>query len=433
MKLAGLSRWQWTTIFTMTIGYAGYYICRSNLSVAGPLLMEEGLTKEQFGAIGSIAVGFYTFGKFFNGIICDFVGGRRMFLLGMAGSIVCTFLFSLGSGLTFFIIVFSANRLIQSAGWSGLVKTASHWFSHTTIGAVMGILALSYFFGDVLARVVLGRVISIGASWQQMFWVAGAMLGGILLLNLLFLKNSPADVGEPEPQSSPENLFGEKGDDGRPDSIKALLLPFVTSLSFWLVCFLSIGLTIIREAFMLWSPTFLKEVAGMTDGAAGTASSLFPLFGGLSVISLGLISDRFTNGRRGAVMCAYLLPAVPALIVLSMLGSSVPIYVHLILISLTGLSILGPYALLTGAISVDLGGKTGSASAAGLADTAGYLGATVFSGWGIGAIATRWGWGGAFGFLAGVLVLTAITAVVYWYVHEIHPGRSDSSDDISTT
>lgn len=428
MKLAGLSRWQWTTIFTMTVGYAGYYFCRSNLSVAGPMLMDEGLTKEQFGMISSFAVGFYTVGKFFNGIICDFVGGRRMFLIGMAGSIVCTFLFSMGSGLTFFIVVFSANRLIQSAGWGGLVKTASHWFSRTSIGAVMGILALSYLFGDVVARFVLGQVISMGATWQQMFWVAGVTLIAILVLNLLFLKQSPEDVGEPVPESNPENLFGDKGNDGKPESIAALLLPFVTSFSFWLVCLLSIGLTIIREAFMFWSPTYLEEVAGLSKGGAGSASALFPLFGGISIIVLGLISDRVTNGRRGAVMCCFLLPSVPVLITLALLGDSAPAYVHLVLISATGLFILGPYALLSGAISVDLGGKTGSASAAGLADMAGYLGATVFSGWGIGAIATRWGWGGAFSFLAGILVVTAVVALVYWYVHEIHPGRNDQHD-----
>ena len=36
-----LFRWQLITFVTLWIGYAGYYVCRSNLSVAGPLLQAE--------------------------------------------------------------------------------------------------------------------------------------------------------------------------------------------------------------------------------------------------------------------------------------------------------------------------------------------------------------------------------------------------------
>src|SRR5664279_5364162 len=36
-----LFRWQAITFITLWVGYAGYYVCRSNLSVAGPLLQKE--------------------------------------------------------------------------------------------------------------------------------------------------------------------------------------------------------------------------------------------------------------------------------------------------------------------------------------------------------------------------------------------------------
>ena len=52
-----LKRWQWITAGSLFTGYAAYYICRSNLSVATPLLMAEyadrGLTKEGMGLIAS--------------------------------------------------------------------------------------------------------------------------------------------------------------------------------------------------------------------------------------------------------------------------------------------------------------------------------------------------------------------------------------------
>ena len=36
-----LVRWQWVTVTLMVAGYAGYYLCRSNLSVCIPLIREE--------------------------------------------------------------------------------------------------------------------------------------------------------------------------------------------------------------------------------------------------------------------------------------------------------------------------------------------------------------------------------------------------------
>jgi phosphonatase-like hydrolase len=53
--------------------------------------------------------------------------------------------------------------------------------------------------------------------------------------------------------------------------------------------------------------------------------------------------------------------------------------------------VISPYSLLAGAIAVELGGRRGSATAAGLIDTAGYLGA-VASGVVIGTLAQHQGW-----------------------------------------
>ncbi len=36
-----LMRWQWGTVALMVAGYAGYYLCRSNLSVCIPLIRDD--------------------------------------------------------------------------------------------------------------------------------------------------------------------------------------------------------------------------------------------------------------------------------------------------------------------------------------------------------------------------------------------------------
>ena len=81
-------------------------------------------------------------------------------------------------------------------------------------------------------------------------------------------------------------------------------------------------------------------------------------------------------------------------------------------------------------MAVELGGKRGSSTAAGLIDSAGYFGA-VISGWGIAKIATDRGWGTAFGFLAGVSVLTGVAGLIYWFCHENQLDRlqHEQTDD----
>src|SRR5260370_27425786 len=113
--------WQGITLGTLFVGYAGYYVCRSNLSVTTPLLLDDlhgqGITREKIGAIVSLGVGLYAVGKITNGLLADFLGGRTLFLLGMAGSVICTVLFGLGSGLLVFGAAWAVNRYVQSAGW----------------------------------------------------------------------------------------------------------------------------------------------------------------------------------------------------------------------------------------------------------------------------------------------------------------------------
>jgi sugar phosphate permease len=76
--------WQSTTVMGLFIGYTGYYICRSNLSVAAPLIMDEypAINKEVMGQIASLGVVFYAVGKVFNGILGDFIGGKKCLCWG---------------------------------------------------------------------------------------------------------------------------------------------------------------------------------------------------------------------------------------------------------------------------------------------------------------------------------------------------------------
>jgi sugar phosphate permease len=419
--------WQAVTVALLVTGYAGYYLCRSDLSVSLPLLIQEmagrGIPRDeatkQLGTVASLGVLAYAIGKFPSGGLADFLGGRRNYLFGMAGSVLFTFLFAVSGGIPLFTLAWIGNRGVQSLGWAGVVKITSKWFSFSTYGSVMGIISLSFLFGDALSRQFMSALIAHGLGWRGVFYSAGGVLAGLLVINLLLVKESPREIGLPEPAVNPGNLFRDAGEKHRPASVRGLLRTFGRSRVFWLVCALSLGMTLVRETFNLWTPTYFTQAVGLTNADAAQKSALFPLFGGISVLLSGFLSDRLGRGGRAGIILFGMILAGATLLILGLANFKDTPGWPIALVALVAFLIIGPYAYLAGAIALDFGGKQGSGTASGLIDGVGYLGG-VLAGNSMASVAVTWGWKGAFAVLAGVTWLASIAAALY-FVHQRQP------------
>jgi sugar phosphate permease len=431
MSDSRLRRWQEITAASLFVGYAGYYLGRTCLSIATPQMVDDpnghGLSIEQIGVLNSVGIAAYAVGKVINGVVVDHFGGRRMFLVGMVATTACTVAFGLSAAFPLFLGIWGANRFFQSMGWPALVKTASRWYPAGRQASVMGFLSLSFLFGDALIRLYLGGIVAIGqhyagtgwerlADWRAVFLIAAATLGVIALVTALVLRASPRDLGLEEPSANPNNVFGESGQSSAPAPLAALVLPLLESPVFWSICGINFGLTLVREAFNNWSPTFLKDVAGLSSGNAGMASLVFPLAGGASAIVAGLLSDRL-HGRHGRVVVPALVLATGSLYLMGVINVVGKPWFAMTLIALTSFFLIGPYSYLSGVMALDLGGKRGSSTAAGLIDGVGYLGA-IASGYGVARIAKAYEWHGVFTSLAGACGLTLIFALAYLILSE---------------
>jgi sugar phosphate permease len=415
-----LARWQIVNVALLIVGYSGYYLCRSNLSVAMPLLIADlarrGVNADAaqvtLGAVASFGVLAYAAGKFPSGSLADLFGGRRNFLLGMGGSIAFTLLFAASGTLPLFTLAWMGNRLVQSLGWAGAVKIASRWFDFRRYGTVMAFISLSYLFGDAVSRQFMGLLISKGLGWRGLFLTTALVLAVIMIVCAALLRESPVQVGQPEPSVNPANLFRKSFGTDKPTGLRQLLRPFLGSSVFWLACALSLGTTLLRETFNLWTPTYFVQAIGMSAGEAAGTSAVFPFLGGISVILCGLLSDRLGRGGRATLMLGGLLLAT---LVLAVLGSG---RIHgsrtwaSILVAAVGFLTLGPYSFLAGAIALDFGGKQGSGTASGLIDGVGYLGG-VFAGDSMARISVHYGWSGAFLTLTGVAFLSSVAAAFF--------------------
>jgi sugar phosphate permease len=166
-------------------GYASLYFCRADLAVASPLLIDEmagrgiahGEAVIHIGAITSLGVLAYALGKLFLGGLGDFWGGRVSFLIGLGGATAFTLLFAASSFVPMFTLAWFGNRLTQSVAWAGLLKVSSKWFDFSSYGTIIGILSISYFVGDAVARQWMGVLIQSGTGWRPLFYLAAAIAG----------------------------------------------------------------------------------------------------------------------------------------------------------------------------------------------------------------------------------------------------------------
>jgi OPA family glycerol-3-phosphate transporter-like MFS transporter len=424
--------WHAGTALLLALGYSGYYFCRSDLSVVLPDLihdmarngMSPSAAQIRLGFIASVGTVAYAFGKFFSGALADTGGGKRSFIGGMAGSIFFTIIFAMSGGLPIFTLAWIGNRLFQSQGWAALVRVSSRWFSYSTYGSVMAVVSLSFLFGDAGCRWMMSELMAHGVGWRGVFYFAAAALAVLMLTCFILLREAPEDRGLPAPEVNPRNVYAGDDDadaataggeamagDDRRVRIGAILRPLLTSFAFWLVCALAFGTTLLRETFNLWTPTYFVQFAGLASSVAASRSALFPLCGGISVLLGGFLSDKLGPNGRNILVVAGMSACTVCLVLMGQIPAHAGPLAPSILVGLVGFTLLGPYSYLAGAMSLDFGGRKGSATAAGIIDGFGYL-AGWLSGDTVARVAVAFGWRTAFVALAGVSLLTALVALV---------------------
>lgn len=372
---AHLSSSQLTTLGLLFAGYVGYYFCRSNLAVLTPQLIldqPDALSKERIGVIVTVGIIAYLVGKLTTGPVCDFLDGKRMFVAGMIISSLFTIGISFSVGFVPLLLLWIGNRYAQSIGWSGLVKVASRWFPAARYGLIMGILSLSYQFGDSLAKLCLGALLELGLTGREVFQCSALILAAIAAVTWMALRSTPLELGQQEPEVNPENVYGASGSDSRPAGLWQLIRPLLSNPTFWLICSMCAGLTFLRETLIFWTPDYLKSTFDLTTGKAAKYSSILPLAGGAAAVLIGFGTDRWFAKRRSTILAVCLATLTCLLLFMATVGHRLELAAQIGTLSAIFFFMVGPYSTLGGAIALDLGARRGGATTAGLVDSAGY-------------------------------------------------------------
>ena len=372
------------------LSYATYYLCRKNLSVVKSRLDEElHVGVPMLGAIDTAYLAAYAGGQFLNGALGDRWGARRMIAAGMLASAAACVAFGASSSTWIFLLAFGLNGLFQSTGWPNNVKVMGAWFGRRLRGRIMGLWSTNYQVGG-LAATALAAFLLVRFGWRAAFILPALATAVVGVAVALFLIEAP----EPQPGEPAASTSGSP-------FASMLRLPAV-----WILGAAYFGLKLIRYSLLFWLPFFLRRSLGYDDGTAGYVSTAFEAGGIAGAIVVGWLADRWFAANPLRLVVPLVLALGGALFTLRVVAPS-GTAATVAALALVGFLLFGPDTLICGAAAQNLGRERATASAAGIINGFGSVGAAS-QGMLTAAIAQAWGWDALFLCFVGFAVLSAL-------------------------
>ena len=415
------TRWEIITLGCMFIGYMGFILCRTVLAVASPEMVNDpnlGLDEASYGDIAAWGMAGMITGKLLTGVIADWLGGRRVFLVALSITALLTVTFSWGNSATFFASINFLLLFAMAASWPSMASIISVWYPSTKYGRVWGILSTSSRLGASLSMISLGMLLTV-FSWQNVFRTAGVMSFCVVACISFFLKAKPKDVGLPALEDQVANTEQKAPhflDDKNPAEA---LWAFARSGRFWLIC-LSLMCTTILMDFIVFLPLYLTSFEGVSSAQAGSWASAFPIGCLLALIGGGFLYDRVSRKGRVGLLGGLLgatcvcVAALWCLKGLPMIPDSFKFPLVIVILFFYGLTLAPVYYLPASIFANEFGGKH-CAFLIGLVDVAGYSASMLYLIAG-GRMVKTWGWQSMIQlFLVIAVVATLITI---WFAFE---------------
>ena len=414
--------WQWKTLIVLMIGYALFYFVRKNFSIVMPALESElGLSKAKLGLFLTLNGVIYGVSRFVNGFFADRMSRKKMMAAGLFLSAVVNILIGLspqmdglfnlldaeGKATTGLVVLIGSLWLIngytQGMGYPPCGSLMAHWIKPSELATKQSIWNSSHSIGAGLVSMLCGTLILQKFSysaWQWCFFIPAilAIAGSVMLL--LTLKDTPASVGLPDPESMDENAPSKADVEVEdPSFTEKVYRRLVSKMVFrnpviWILAITNFCVYVIRFTILDWGSTFLTQDRGLTIQAASTVVAASELAGGIvGTLIAGWATDRFFKSRSqrtcligllGATLCFLLFWLTPK----GMNGLAVTCII------MASFFVYMPQALIGIACS-NQATKRVAASANGLAGIFGYASTTV-SGLMFGYLAEHFGWNSVF-------------------------------------
>ncbi|XP_076061668.1 major facilitator superfamily transporter 16 isoform X1 [Oratosquilla oratoria] len=405
IKRKSYAVWIWIITF---LAYCAYHLSRKPISVVKTVLHEnctdlnhhnndshwcqwKPFDQENYstllGGLDSSFLFAYAGGMFISGIIAERVNLSLFLSCGMILSGVFIALFGIGHALKihnywYYVVVQVLAGLMQTTGWPGVVTAMGNWYGKGKRGLIFGVWNSHTSVGNILGTLIAAAFVEI--DWTLSFVVPGAIIAAVGIIIFFFMPETPSVVGlqspyemseEDEPpllsqtyndsdeqrplleaeEASPEVAYIEKSETPRHEReeraislFSALQIPGVVEFS---MCLFFAKL--VSYTFLYWLPMFIKDMNESFDSQESSTMSIFFDVGGIvGGIIAGILSD--LTGMPASTCIVMLVFAIPMLLVYIAMDS-ISVGINILLLIIVGLLVNGPYALITTAVSAELG------------------------------------------------------------------------------
>lgn len=390
-------------LISTLLGYALYYIVKSNFTLASPYLIKElGFSKADIGLVLSALAISYGIGKFFMGVLADRLNPRYFISVGLILSAVFNIFFGQTRNLGLMVILMIGVGITQGIGAPCCQKSLAMWFNDKQLGTATSAWNTSHNIGSGTAALIVGGIVAVwgSANLGNIFLIPSVISIVMAIIVIILGVDTPQSVGLPKVKTKVQR----ETKSGRMISSlvnNVLKNPFVISL-----CLLNAFSYILRYGIVNWIPIYLSTEKGFSNVNTGFAYSVFEYAAIPGTIAIGLLSDRFFKGRRLPVTImtsAIVLVCFPIYI----LTQSKPII--LVMLAILGICVYAQQVFI-GIIIMEALPVESVASGIGLSGFFGYAFGQVVASYGIGALVGKSDWGK--GFL--VVIVSGVICLGYF-------------------
>lgn len=387
--------------FLLGLMYASYYMCRYNISIAAPRIMDQfGFNNAQYGLINTGRHWCYALGQFINGLLTDRLGGKQAMAIGAVLTIILNVAFGMasfagaGSVLLLFFLIRSSDGYAQAFGAPGMIKVNTAWFPRAERGRFAGIFGLMIQFGLISIN-TLGPLLLAGCAipllvvtlnipalhWRWLFWIPPGIVTVVVVLMYLVVRNNPEEAGYRIAHAQDEDYADADHEEKLP--LGLVFRTIARKPMVWVTAAAYFCTGVVRTAQFDWWVVYFDREWGLDIAESAlviVTGALLPITAVIGSLSSGFISDLLFKGRRAPVaMVLYGLESTIILAAALLLGSSATASAGLAAVMTLAISLTcnSTHSILGTAAAMDLGGRKMAGFASGVIDSFQYIGAGV--------------------------------------------------------
>ena len=369
-----VSRLTWRLVPFLFLLYIVAYLDRINVGFAALQMQQQlGFNDAVYGlGAGMFFAGYFVF-QVPSNLILQRVGARRWIsALMIVWGVISSSMILVTTARSFYALRFLLG-LAEAGFFPGVILYLRNWFPAAararTVARFMTAAALSGVVGGPISGALLGLRVGSLAGWQWLFLMEGLpaiLLGAVVWFFLTDNPESASWLADDQRTWLTGTLAPEHH--SHPTADRDSVFAAFVSWKIWVLIVVYFGLAAGSYGISLWLPNLIRSLSGLSDFWIGVVSTIPYIAAAITMVAVGLHSDR-TGERRWHV-------AVPA--VLGGLGLCVAAYTSSVAPAIVAISVgvLGVFSMLGPfwAIPTSLLNRTAAAAGIALINAVGNLG-----------------------------------------------------------